>query len=42
MNLRPLGGAMTAKGTGVNAPAGKPTTTLPTPARVKDNAPAQQ
>jgi hypothetical protein len=42
MNLRPLGGAMTAKGTGVNAPAGKPTATVPTPARVKDNAPAQQ
>ncbi len=42
MNLRPLGGAMTAKGTGVNAPAGKPTTTIPTPARVKDNVPAQQ
>ena len=42
MNLRPLGGAMTAKGSGVNAPAGKPSTTLPTPARVKENLPAQQ
>jgi hypothetical protein len=41
MNLRPLGGAMTAKGTGVNGPPGKPPTP-PTPARVKDNVPAQQ
>lgn len=41
MNLRPLGGAMTAKGTSVNAPAGKPPA-LPTPARVKDTATVQQ
>jgi transcriptional regulator with XRE-family HTH domain len=42
MNLRPLGAAMSAKSTGVNASTGKPSTTLPTPTRVKDNAPAQQ
>jgi transcriptional regulator with XRE-family HTH domain len=41
MNLRPLGAAMAPKSAGVNAPGGKPPATLPTPARVKDNAPAQ-
>jgi len=42
MNLRPLVGAMTAKGTSLNTPAGKPSPTVPTPARVKENVSAPQ
>jgi hypothetical protein len=41
MNLRPLGGAMSTKGSAVNTQPGK-SSTVPTPLRLKDNVPAQQ